>query len=224
MALMIAGALVHTHLLLCQKGASRCMEELIEFETERLRLRQWRAADFEPFAALNADPAVMEYYPAPLRRAESDAMAKRCQTLIAARGWGFWAVETIDRSEFIGFAGLHIPAAALPFSPCVEVGWRLAAQHWGNGFATEAARGTLRIGFERLRLPEIVSFTAVINRRSRAVMERLEMRNTGQLFEHPDVPAGSALRTHCLYRLSRQQWQTQTAQPRHRTDRDRPAR
>ncbi|MGB5557939.1 MAG: GNAT family N-acetyltransferase [Paracoccaceae bacterium] len=187
------------------------MAELIEFDTERLRLRQWCAADHEPFAVLNADPKVMELYPAPLDRAESDSMADRCQALIAERGWGFWAVETKSKNEFIGFVGLHTPAPELPLSPCVEVGWRLAAQHWGQGFATEAARGALRVGFERLELPEIVSFTSVINLRSRAVMERLGMREAENTFEHPNVPVGSVLRKHCLYRLSRGQWLENTA-------------
>ncbi len=175
------------------------MAELIEFDTERLRLRQWCAADREPFAALNADPKVMEFYPTPLDRAESDAMAIRCQALIDERGWGFWAVETKYSQDFIGFVGLHTPAPELPFSPCVEVGWRLAAKHWGNGFATEAARGALRIGFERLGLPDIVSFTSVANIRSRAVMERLGMSQAEEMFEHPAIPVGSALCKHCLY-------------------------
>ena len=107
--------------------------------------------------------------------------------------------------EFIGFVGLHTPAD-LPFSPCVEVGWRLAAKHWGKGFATEAARGALRIGFERLGLLEIVSFTAVGNIRSRAVMERLGMIDTKETFEHPKISVGHVLRKHCLYRLSRERW------------------
>lgn len=182
------------------------MAELIEFDTERLRLRQWCAADREPFAVLNADSKVMEFYPAPLGRAESDAMANRCQALIAERGWGFWAVETKDTQEFIGFVGLHTPAHELPFSPCVEVGWRLAAMHWGKGFATEASRGALHIGFERLGLPEIVSFTSVGNIRSRAVMQRLGMRQVEETFEHPAIQVGSSLRKHYLYRLSRSQW------------------
>lgn len=205
-----------------QRSAERCvvhhqdrapeqMAELIEFDTNRLRLRQWCDADREPFAVLNADPKVMEFYPAPLTRSESDAMANRCQALIAERGWGFWAVEIKTTREFIGFVGLHIPAPELPFSPCVEIGWRLAVKHWGNGFATEAARGALHIGFERLGFPEIVSFTAVNNLRSRAVMERLGMRHTGETFEHPGIPVGNALRKHCLYRLSREQWMAHAA-------------
>jgi RimJ/RimL family protein N-acetyltransferase len=186
--------------------ASEQMAELIEFDTKRLRLRQWCAADREPFAVLNADPKVMEFFPAPLDRAASDAMADRCQSLIAERGWGFWAVETMDTQEFIGFVGLHTPAPELPFSPCVEVGWRLAFQHWSKGFATEAARGALHVGFKLLGLPEIVSFTPVRNLRSRAVMDRLGMQETAGTFEHPHVPLGSVLRQHCLYRLSRTQW------------------
>jgi len=182
------------------------MVELIELDTKRLRLRQWCSADCKPFAELNVDPRVMEFYPAPLDRAASDSMADRCQSLIAERGWGFWAVETKDAGEFIGFVGLHTPAPELPFSPCVEVGWRLAHQHWNKGFATEAAKGALHVGFELLGLREIVSFTSVCNLRSRAVMERLHMREAGDTFEHPNLPVGSRLRLHCLYRLLREQW------------------
>ncbi|MDH4275733.1 MAG: GNAT family N-acetyltransferase [Gammaproteobacteria bacterium] len=187
------------------------MSELIEFDTERLRLRQWRATDLEPFAVLNADAKVMEFFPAPLGRTESDTMANRCQALIAERGWGFWAVETKSENEFIGFVGLHIPTQALPFSPCVEIGWRLAARQWGKGYATEAARAALRIGFERLGLAEIVAFTSVFNLRSRTVMVKLGMSEADDVFEHPNVPVGSALRPHCLYRLLRSQWLVNTA-------------
>jgi RimJ/RimL family protein N-acetyltransferase len=191
------------------------MTGLVEFDTGRLRLRQWCAADREPFAALNADPKVMEFFPALLSRAESDAMADRCQALIAERGWGFWAVEQVTTSEFIGFVGLHTPSPELPFSPCVEVGWRLAEKHWGKGFATEAARGALHVGFERLGLLEIVSFAAVGNLRSRAVMERLGMLETKETFEHPTIPVGHVLRKHCLYQLSRGQWLANAAQHHH---------
>ena len=179
------------------------MIKLIEFKTPRLGLRQWRPEDREPFAALNADPKVMEYFPASLDRMASDAMADRCESLIAERGWGLWAVEKRNNGEFIGFVGLHVPIAELPFSPCVEIGWRLASQYWGNGFATEAARASLRVSFELLGISEIVSFTSIRNSRSRAVMERLGMRETGETFDHPHIPIGSLLRQHCLYRLSR---------------------
>ena len=194
-----------------QEQISVRMAELIEFDTERLRLRQWCAADRKPFAALNADTKVMEFYPSPLDRAASIAMAVRCESLIAERGWGFWAVELKQTREFIGFVGLHTPTPKLPFSPCVEIGWRLTLQHWGKGFATEATRGALRVGFESLGLPEIVSFTAVRNLRSRAVMEKLGLQEVTETFEHPSLPVDSAFREHCLYRLSREQWVTHAA-------------
>lgn len=179
------------------------MTDLIEFETERLHLRQWKTTDRVPFAELNADPRVMACFPAALTRTESDAIADRCEALIQARGWGFWAAELKASGEFIGFVGLHTPSTELPFSPCVEVGWRLAFRHWGKGLATEAARGALRIGFESLGLREIVAFTAAGNLRSRAVMERLAMRQAGT-FEHPQLPEHSPLRLHYLYRLQRE--------------------
>lgn len=178
---------------------------IIEFETPRLRLRQWRESDREPFAAMNADPAVMEFFPALQDRASSDAAIDNWQSQFAARGWSNWAVELRETGEFIGFVGLSVPRRLLPFSPCVEIGWRLARAFWGRGLATEAARGALRVGFERLALDEIVSFTAVGNTRSRAVMERIGMKDAHQDFEHPGVPEGHPLRLHCLYRISRSQ-------------------
>lgn len=178
----------------------------MEIETPRLLLRQWRKADFAPFAALNADPKAMKYFPAPLSLAESDAMAERCQALIAARGWGLWAVEARHAGSFIGFVGLNSPAYELPFSPCIEIGWRLAFDHWGQGYASEAARAVLHAGFERLRLAEIVSFTALGNLRSQAVMRRIGMHETPDRFDHPRIPAGHPLRRHCLYRISLEQW------------------
>jgi len=174
----------------------------MEFETERLRLRQWRTSDRDAFAGLNSDPRVMEFLPSVLTRSESDAMADRCQSLIEDRGWGFWAVERKDSGKFIGFAGLHVPSAPLPFQPCVEIGWRLAHDQWGFGHATEAATRAVGIAFDILRFPEIVSFTSVRNSRSRAVMERLGMVESTP-FEHPSLPEGHPLRPHALYRLVR---------------------
>lgn len=133
------------------------MRQIVEFETERLRLRQWRAADREPFALLTADPKVMEFFPSVLDREASDSVADRCEAHIAKHGWGLWAAELIATSDFIGYVGLSSPRPELPFAPGVEIGWRLATQYWGQGFATEAARGALRIGYESLGLPEIVS-------------------------------------------------------------------
>jgi RimJ/RimL family protein N-acetyltransferase len=182
------------------------MTEIIEFDTDRLHLRQWIAADKAPFAMLNADSRVMEYFPTVLDKVASDATIDRVQTGIIDRGWGFWAVELKADKQFIGFVGLSIPSADLPFSPCVEVGWRLAFPYWGKGYASEAARGALEIGFERLCLPEIVSFTAIKNQRSRAVMARLGMSQS-ETFEHPSLEIEHPLREHCLYRLSREKWQ-----------------
>jgi len=180
---------------------------IAELDTERLRLRQWRASDLAPFAGMNADPRVMEFFPARLDRAASDALAGRIEAKIAERGWGLWAAERRDTSEFIGFIGLQPPIAQLPCSPCVEIGWRLAQPYWGKGFASEGARGALRFGYEKLGLDEIVSFTVPTNKRSRAVMERLGMaEDKAGSFEHPSIAPGNPLRLHCLYRLSRKRW------------------
>lgn len=167
-----------------------------ELRTTRLRLRQWRPEDREPFAALNADPEVMRHFPAPLDRAASDALAARAELLITDRGWGLWAVEIIDGSRpgrppgwpsssigptgvragsFAGFIGLAVPSFEAHFTPAVEVGWRLARPFWGHGYATEGARAALGYAFGTLDLQEVVSFTAVANERSRRVMERLGM-------------------------------------------------
>jgi len=169
-------------------------------ETERLLLRQWCVTDLPSFAQLNADPEVMRFFPARLSHAESDQMAQRCTNLIAERGWGLWAAEECASGAFIGFIGLHIPTAALPFQPCVEVGWRLARPWWGQGLATEGARAALDFAFSRLALREVVAFTAVANRRSEAVMQRLGMQRDTLTFAHPALPEGHWLREHCLYR------------------------
>jgi RimJ/RimL family protein N-acetyltransferase len=179
----------------------------IELETERLRLRQWTDADLEPFAALNADPDVMAYFPETLERSASNATARKIRALIAQHGWGFWAVEVKREHPFIGFVGLHEPEADLPFSPCVEVGWRLAATHWGRGYATEAARKALRFAFDHQNLEEVVAFTAVGNWRSRKVMARLQMVES-ETFDHPEIPEGHPLRQHVLYRLGRDAWRS----------------
>jgi RimJ/RimL family protein N-acetyltransferase len=182
------------------------MTELIELCTPRLRLRQWHPDDNEAFADLNADPRVMEFFPSCLDRAASNTLAARSKQLISERGWGFWAVEVMGGEKFIGFVGLHIPNPELPFSPCVEIGWRLAFTHWGKGYAPEAARAALQFGFAVLNLPEIVSFTAICNDRSRSVMTKLRMREDPETFEHPALPLGHPLREHCLYRLSKKDW------------------
>lgn len=167
--------------------------------TERLVLREWRDEDLEPFAALNADPEVMQYFPAPLTRADSDAGVERVRAHFAREGFGLWALETAT-APFIGFAGLARPA----FMPgVVEIGWRLARRHWGQGFATEAATAAARWGFEALALPEIVAFVVPINLRSQRVMSRIGMqRDLNGGFEHPGIPAGHPTKWHWLYRLA----------------------
>lgn len=182
------------------------MNEMVALRTDRLILRQWQDSDFLPFAEMNADPAVMKYYPRTLSEDESNTMADKIKYLISERCWGFWAVELIENGQFIGFVGLHEPTFELPASPCVEVGWRLAKQYWGNGYATEAARESLRYAFDELKLNEIVSFASVSNKKSWRVMERLGMINTGNNFEHPIIPEGHPLREHMLYKITKAQW------------------
>lgn len=182
------------------------MTKIIEIETERLLLRQWHKDDLPEFARMNADPIVMEYYPALLNAKESYAMAQKFESLIAARGWGFWAVELTSNNTFIGFVGLHKPTYDLPVTPCVEIGWRLTGEYWGKGYATEAAKAAMTFGFEALALTEIYSFTSVSNNRSRAVMTRLNMVNSNENFEHPMLPENSPLREHVLYKIDRQRW------------------
>ena len=144
----------------------------------------------------------MEFFPSRLSRVESDALADRIQAHFSERGFGLWAIEVPDVAPFIGFAGLSVPRFSARFTPCVEVGWRLAFAHWGHGYATEAARLALGYGFRTLALPEIVSFTSETNHRSRAVMERLGMcRDPADDFDHPALPEGHLLRRHVLYRL-----------------------
>ena len=174
-----------------------------ELRTERLLLRRWTEADRAPFAAMNADERVMEFYPSVLSRAESDAFVERVGATFDREGYGLWAVEIAATGEFAGHVGLWPATFPAPFTPAVEVGWRLAAAHWGNGYATEAARRSVEDGFTRLALPEIVSFTAATNLRSRRVMEHLGMTYAAsEDFDHPNVPQEHALRRHVLYRLA----------------------
>lgn len=172
--------------------------------TPRLLLRPWRETDLPAFAALNADRKVMEFFPKVLDRIESDALAFRIRENFARRGFGLWAVEVPGVAPFIGFVGLSVPGFSAHFTPCVEIGWRLAREHWGHGYATEGAHASLDFGFGNFPLEEIVSFTTAANRRSRAVMERLGMTHTpADDFDHPALPEGHPLRPHVLYRIRR---------------------
>lgn len=193
-----------------------------QLRTARLLLREWRDADLEPFAALNADPVVMEHFPSRLTREQSDTMVERLRSRWSCGGPSLWAVERLDPNGpnpdgpdsddpdsgvFIGFVGLLVPTFDAPFTPCVEVGWRLAAAHWGQGFATEGAVAALSWGFTELDLDEIVSFTSEGNLASRRVMTKLGMhRDPSDDFDHPNVPDGDRLRRHVLYRIGRDEW------------------
>jgi RimJ/RimL family protein N-acetyltransferase len=171
--------------------------------TERTLMRPWRSGDLEPFARMNADPRVMQHFEAPLSRAESDAQAAQLGDHMRTHGFGFWALEIPGVTEFAGFVGLvHVPFAA-GFTPAVEIGWRLDHAYWGRGYASEAARGTARFGFDALGLREIVAYTVPANVRSRAVMTRIGMiHDRAGDFDHPQVPVGHRLRPHVLYRLA----------------------
>ena len=174
--------------------------------TDRLVLRRWRPADREPFAAMNADPAVMEHFPHLQSREESDASVDRFESLWRDYGFGPWAVEVPGVAEFIGFVGLAVPSWDPPFAhvaePPVEIGWRLAAEHWGHGYAVEAATAALTQAFDVLALPEVLSWTVPVNLRSRRVMERIGMTYV-QDFDHPRLAPISPLGRHVLYRVTR---------------------
>lgn len=171
-------------------------------ETPRLLLRRWRKSDREPFAKLNADPRVMEHFPQLLSTAQSNAAADRIQQHFEDHGFGLWAVELKNIVPFIGFIGLAIPRFEAHFTPCVEIGWRLAASHWGCGYATEGAKAALNFAFDQAELQEVVSFTAIVNTRSRRVMEKLGMQyNPADDFDHPLLLSGHRLERHALYRI-----------------------
>jgi ribosomal-protein-alanine N-acetyltransferase len=181
------------------------------FVTDRLTLRPWHDEDLEPFAAMNADPRVREFFPGTLMYEESAQSVQLIRDHFRRHGFGLWAVEVIGGPPFIGFIGLAHPSFDAPFTPCVEVGWRLAFNAWGRGYATEGARAAVAFGFEELGLDEIVSMTAAGNARSRRVMERLGMtQNPADDFDHPNVAEGHPLRRHVLYRVRRAAWSDRT--------------
>jgi ribosomal-protein-alanine N-acetyltransferase len=175
--------------------------------TERLVLRDWREQDRAPFAAMNADPVVMEHFVTPLTREQSDAFVDRIVARWQVQGFGLWAVE-VD-GAFAGYVGLARADFEASFTPAIEIGWRLDRPYWGRGIATEAARAGLAYGFDVVGLPEVDSWTAITNVRSWRVMERLGMVRDVE-FEHPRCPVGHPVRPHVLYRLTRKRWE-QTA-------------
>lgn len=178
-----------------------------QLRTERLLLRRWRAADLRPCAAMNADPEVMEHFPAPLTGPQSAELIERIEAGFEQHGYGLCAVEMPARAPFVGFVGLSPVDDDLQFAPAVEVGWRLIRGFWGRGLATEAASAAIDFGFQALGLREIVSFTAECNLRSQRVMRRLGMRrDPDEDFDHPDLPPEHRLARHVLYRLDAARW------------------
>ncbi|PSU35811.1 GNAT family N-acetyltransferase [Photobacterium lutimaris] len=177
-------------------------------ETDRLILRQWKIDDSPDYAKLNADPTVMQYFPGVLSLQESNAQAARITQLIAENGWGFWAAELKSTRKFIGFVGLHRQDehSGIPNAPFVEIGWRLAKEYWGNGYAPEAARKALQYAFEQLRVPSVYAFTSLPNTPSQRVMSKIGMINIGQDFDHPKLPQGHSLQRHCLYQITQETW------------------
>ena len=183
------------------------MEPILELESARLVLRQWRDGDLQDFARMCADPQVMRYFPAKLSHLESAALIGRIRGHFAEYGFGLWALQRKDTGEFIGLTGLLNVSFEADFAPAVEIGWRLAREHWGLGYASEAAWTALRAGFDQLKLEELVSFTAGQNAQSEKVMQAIGMHHDPQDdFDHPRLALDHPLRRHVLYRISREQW------------------
>jgi RimJ/RimL family protein N-acetyltransferase len=178
------------------------MTQSPNIETQRLVLRCWQSSDREPFAKMNADPNVMEYFPAPLTSPQSDALVAKIERHFQKHGFGLYAVELKTGGDFVGFIGLSVPAFHAHFTPCIEIGWRLSSNIWGKGLATEGAEAVLKYSREVLRLKDVVSFTVPVNIRSRRVMEKIGMtHDPADDFDHPQLPPGHPLRRHVLYRL-----------------------
>ena len=178
------------------------MSSSLDLQTDRLLLRRWLPSDRPLFAEINADLRVAEFLPCPLSRQQSDQMVDRIEAHFERHGFGLWAVEIPGVTPLAGFIGLNVPHYETPFTPCIEIGWRLAATHWQQGYATEGARAALRFAFDTLKVDEIVAFTVPHNIRSRRVMDKLGMQySVGDDFDHPLVAEGHSLRRHVLYRI-----------------------
>lgn len=186
----------------------------VTLDTPRLILRPWRTEDLAPFSALNADAEAMRHFPSTLTRLESDELVGRIMAQFAAQGWAQHAIERKADGAFIGLCGLSMPPWESHFTPCVEIGWRIARAHWGQGYVTEAAEAEFDFGFDVLKEAQIYSFTVAANTRSWRVMERLGMtRVAGGDFDHPRVAEGSPLRRHVLYRITSADWRLKRKTP-----------
>lgn len=184
---------------------------MIYYETERLILREWQDKDFDPFFALNQDLEVMRYFPNIFSHQETVDLVTKIKIKFNINGFGFYSCELRDTGQFIGSIGLNVPDFSAHFTPCVEVGWRVAKEFWGQGLAVEASQKCLEIGFNQFGLDEIVSFTAKINHNSQRVMQKLGMTNNeAEDFEHPKLNSNHPLALHVLYRMSRSLWLAKT--------------
>jgi RimJ/RimL family protein N-acetyltransferase len=193
--------------IFCVFSASVSTNYPTMLRTRRLILRRWQESDFLPYATLNADQRVMEFMLGTMTEEETRQSIENIEKQFDAHGFGRWAVEIAKSEKFIGFVGINIPTYTLPFSPCVEVAWRICANEWGKGYAPEAAKEAMRDGFERVGLQEIVSFTTLTNLKSRRVMEKLGMQYCpAEDFDHPMVAEGHHLRRHVLYRMTKADW------------------
>lgn len=169
-------------------------------ETDRLVLRQWKESDYPYFINMGLDQIVMEYFPTLWTKDESLKFIYKVKGIIEKNGWGFWAVALKESGQFIGFIGLHSQPEQFEFSPCVEIGWRLAKEYWGNGYATEGSKAVLRYAFNELNLNKVVSFTTILNTRSEAIMKKIGMIKVKE-FDHPRLPEGNYLTKHLLYEI-----------------------
>jgi len=169
-------------------------------ETERLILRQWKKSDYLPFINIGLDPEVMKYLPKLLTENESLEIINKIKDIFNKNNWGFWAVELKKTGEFIGFIGLHDQPEQFEFSPCVEMGWRLAKEHWGKGYATEGAKAALEYAFNKLNLNKVVSFTSIANNQSESVMKKIGMTKV-RYFNHPEFSSTPNLEKHILYEI-----------------------
>lgn len=170
-------------------------------ETERLILRQWKKSDSLPFINMGLDPDVMKYLPNLLTENESLEIINKIEDVFDKKHWGFWAVELKETGEFIGFIGLHDQPEQFDFSPCVEIGWRLAKEHWGKGYATEGAKAALEYAFNKLKLKKVVSFTSLANKQSESIMKKIGMTKVSY-FNHPEFSSTPDLEKHILYEMS----------------------
>ena len=175
-------------------------------ETERLILRTWKKEDAANFYQINQDPKVIEFLlPITMEQINDYILAKNTQQ--QQKGYSLWAVELKETGEMIGFIGLNYTDWPAHFTPAVEVGWRLASQHWGKGYAPEGAKAALDYGFNKMGLKEIVSFTVPANIRSIRVMEKIGLkRDLNGDFSHPKLPANHSLSHTILYRLTKENY------------------